>query len=149
MPRPSPPDLVLVGLQSVLLAGVLFAPAPFAVSVPGAWRLGFTAVKYLAVGFGAVAALQLGSGLTPWPTPRAGARLVTTGVFALVRHPIYAALLALCFASALASGSPVRLLFALALFVLIRRKVRYEEGLLARRYADYAAYAKRVKRFGV
>ena len=142
-------DLLLVGAQFLLLAGVLFAPRPFAIAAPGAWRLGFAVGKYLSLAFGAVAALQLGSSLTPWPSPRAGASLVTEGVYAVARHPIYAALLAFSFATALGEGSPVKLAFAVALAALIAEKVRYEERLLAARYPRYTAYAKRVKRFGL
>ena len=42
----------------------------------------------LALGLGLllVAALQLGTSLTPFPAPRDDQQLTTTGIFALVRH---------------------------------------------------------------
>ena len=150
-PGPLPPrrDLAFVVAQFVLLAGILFAPRPLAIAVPGVWRLGFAVVEYCALAFGAVAVLQLGSNLTPWPSPRSGATLVTGGVYAVARHPIYAALLAFSLAVALREGSPLKMGLALALAVLIAGKARYEERLLAARYPAYPAYAKRVKRFGL
>jgi len=43
----------------------------------------------------ALAAARLGEGLTPFPKPPAQAQLVRRGVYAMVRHPVYAGLMAL------------------------------------------------------
>lgn len=99
-------------------------------------------------GFGLLAVLQLGTSLTPWPSPRAGASLVTAGAYRHARHPIYAALLAFGVGLAVLTASPWRLLVTAGLYVLFWRKAVYEERLLRQRYPGYAAYAARTPRFG-
>lgn len=100
------------------------------------------------VGFGTAAALQLGTRLTPWPSPRDGITLVTAGTYARARHPVYASLITFGVGLAVATASPWRLAVTLALYALLWRKTVYEEGLLRERFPDYAAYATRTPRFG-
>jgi protein-S-isoprenylcysteine O-methyltransferase Ste14 len=94
----------------------------------------------------AVAAATLGRYLTPFPEPQPQSRLRTDGVYALVRHPIYASVLLMAFGWALAQRSGVGLLFDVLLFVFFDRKVAREELRLAARFADYGAYRQRVKK---
>jgi protein-S-isoprenylcysteine O-methyltransferase Ste14 len=91
-------------------------------------------------------ALKLGRSFTPFPRPRPEARLVTTGVYRMVRHPIYLAALLVCLGLALATTSPLRLALTLVLFVFFDMKARREEGWLQERYPAYAAYKMRVKK---
>lgn len=80
---------------------------------------------------------------TPFPRPREGARLVETGPYEYVRHPIYSAGL-LFFAGYALATSPAALVPLVALAVLWRNKAALEEELLASRYPDYRAYRTRV-----
>ena len=75
--------------------------------------------------------------------------LVTWGVFAYVRHPIYSALFAWVIAMAVAFGHYWGLILAVPLYWIgTILRVREEERLLRAQFgADYDAYAKRVKRF--
>jgi len=72
--------------------------------------------------------------------------LVRTGPYAIVRHPIYASVLALLLATIVLLTSWQRALGALALFVIgTEIRVRSEDRLLASRFGDlFAAYQKRV-----
>lgn len=76
-------------------------------------------------------------------------QLVTSGPFAWVRHPIYAAMALFLIAWALSSGREYYLIVGLPIFIagtLIR--TRREEALLRGQFgAQYDAYAARVKRF--
>lgn len=76
-------------------------------------------------------------------------RLVETGPFAYLRHPIYTALFLLMIAFALAYGHGARLLFSVPLFVLgTWLRISEEERLLRAMFGTaYDAYAARVKRF--
>jgi demethylmenaquinone methyltransferase/2-methoxy-6-polyprenyl-1,4-benzoquinol methylase len=79
---------------------------------------------------------------------RAGV-LVTTGVFAATRNPVYLALAALALGVSLALGSPLALLLAGAAPVYFHLLVRREERFLAAHYGEaYAAYCARVPRWG-
>ena len=141
-------DLVYVGVQAALLVALAF-------DVDVGWRplRGWPIVGWslcvMSAGFGAVALLQLGGARTPWPTPRASSGLVTSGVYALARHPIYAAVIAFAIGSSVATGSPWRGLVAAALAALFWRKAEYEERLLRARFPQYAEYARRTPRFGL
>ncbi len=141
-------DLVFVGVQFALLFGLMIDPLGLAVDVHDVVRVVGYGVCAATMIVGLLAVLQLGTNLTPWPSPRSGSRLVTTGLYALARHPIYACLLAFAFALALATGSVWRLGLALVLGGLFWRKATYEETLLRARYPAYAAYARRVGKFG-
>lgn len=90
---------------------------------------------------------DLGSQRTPFPRPKDDAQLVTTGIYARLRHPLYAAVIALGFAWALLWQSwPALALAALQIF-FFDAKARREERWLRERFPNYAAYAQRVKRF--
>jgi protein-S-isoprenylcysteine O-methyltransferase Ste14 len=90
--------------------------------------------------------VRLGRGLTPFPCPRDEATLVQTGPYALVRHPMYSGLLALCFGWALLSQSWLTLLYAAVLFGFLDLKSRREEMWLIERFPAYREYRQRVRR---
>lgn len=92
------------------------------------------------------AGLQLGASLTPFPAPRAGQKLTTTGPYALARHPMYGGgiLIALGWTIIFASIIGLGLTLALALFLDL--KARREEVWLSERLDDYEAYRKRTPR---
>jgi protein-S-isoprenylcysteine O-methyltransferase Ste14 len=80
---------------------------------------------------------------TPYPRPREGGRLIETGPYAYVRHPIYSAGLLFFVGYALAT-SPAALVPLAALAVLWRNKAALEEDLLVQRYPGYDEYRARV-----
>lgn len=89
----------------------------------------------------------LGAHRTPFPRPKDDSQLITTGIYAHVRHPLYVAVLALGFAWALLWRSWPALALALVQVGFFDAKARREERWLRERHAEYAAYALRVKRF--
>ncbi|RYD83963.1 MAG: isoprenylcysteine carboxylmethyltransferase family protein [Verrucomicrobiaceae bacterium] len=109
-------------------------------AVGGALLLG--AAAYMLSG-----ARSLGRNLTPLPEPRAGGELVTTGIYARVRHPIYTSLIAGSFGWALLWRSGPALLLAAVQAVFINEKAKNEEERLRDCFPDYSAYARRVPRF--
>ena len=80
---------------------------------------------------------------TPYPRPREGGRLIETGPYAYVRHPIYSAGLLFFLGYALATSSGALVPLA-ALAVLWRNKAALEEELLERHYRGYRDYRARV-----
>eukprot|EP01031_Cornospumella_fuschlensis_P025483 gene25483-30766_t len=74
--------------------------------------------------------LELGKNLSPFPMPSSDNQLVTTGVYSIVRHPIYCGLILLCFGVSIYSDSATRLVATLALTLLLNQKASVEEGFL-------------------
>jgi protein-S-isoprenylcysteine O-methyltransferase Ste14 len=72
--------------------------------------------------------------------------LVTDGPYRYVRHPIYSAILAMFFASALASGRAGGFVGFALCFASFWIKLRQEEALMLRHFPEqYPAYRARVK----
>jgi protein-S-isoprenylcysteine O-methyltransferase Ste14 len=80
---------------------------------------------------------------------RADHELVTTGPFALVRHPIYVSMLFFLIALAVATGHYLQLLGAIPVFALgTRIRILEEEKLLRAAFgAAFDAYARRTGAF--
>jgi len=96
---------------------------------------------------GLTAGLRLGRNLTPFPRPRPGGELVTAGVYAHARHPIYGGVLLIAIGWSLAHASLATLTAAALLWLLFEAKSRYEERVLAAAYPAYPAYAAATRRF--
>lgn len=91
------------------------------------------------------ARLHLGRLWSGMMTLREGHRVVDTGPYALVRHPIYTAFIGSSWAYALLVARPTALFGAAVLTVVMAVKARAEEAFLRRELgaADYDAYAAR------
>lgn len=90
--------------------------------------------------------LNLGKNLTPFPRPISDGQLVTTGVYSLVRHPMYLSILLVCFGFSLLTTNPIRLGLTGILFIFFDAKSRYEETWLKQQYPSYDDYQKSVKK---
>lgn len=75
-----------------------------------------------------------------------GARLVTSGPYRFIRHPMYAALLLASLALVGNAPSPLRMAAWIILLIDLLLKLNYEERLLTERFPDYAAYRQTTKR---
>ncbi|MEZ5971536.1 MAG: isoprenylcysteine carboxylmethyltransferase family protein [Hyphomonadaceae bacterium] len=137
-------------LVSLVGAGLLFTPThgfslgpDWDVSEPTAWAM-FGMVIF-GIAFAWWARLHLGTLWSGSVTRKADHRVVETGPYALVRHPIYTGLLASAFATAVARGELVALIGAILFSLGIWMKARLEERFLSEELGpEYAAYRKRV-----
>jgi protein-S-isoprenylcysteine O-methyltransferase Ste14 len=89
------------------------------------------------------AAMQLNKHLSPLPKPKEKSRLITSGAYKSVRHPIYAGLALLAFAWAILKGNPIQLALAFALAGLLNFKAKHEEKLLERMFSSYSVYGSK------
>jgi protein-S-isoprenylcysteine O-methyltransferase Ste14 len=86
---------------------------------------------------------HLGAALQVNPAPKAGANLVTTGIYRWLRHPIYTAIVLLV-AGLFLRTPTIAVAGATAIVILyLAIKIRFEERLLLASYPDYAEYRRR------
>lgn len=94
-----------------------------------------------------LAALQLNTGISPFPSPKDGAKLLTKGVFALARHPIYSGVLFMAFGLSFWFYSGYKLIISFLLLLVFYFKSRYEEARLQQRFSEYELYKQQTGRF--
>jgi protein-S-isoprenylcysteine O-methyltransferase Ste14 len=136
----------LVGLQFGLIAviawlayaGLLqgFAPA-------GAW---FAVAAGALLGLWALLANPPGN-FNIRPTPRKGGRLIQSGPYHWIRHPMYSCVMLCAVAGAWVASVPGAWLAVAALGAVLVVKASLEERWMSGRHASYAAYRARTKRF--
>jgi protein-S-isoprenylcysteine O-methyltransferase Ste14 len=97
------------------------------------------------IGVAVWASRVLGPALTPFPRPVAGTALVSSGPYAVVRHPVYAGGLLFFVGWSLYAG-PAALVLTGVLATVWARKTAVEERQLLRVHPGYGAYAARVRR---
>ena len=134
--------------QSVVLGGVIVGGLlcrnqwqNLALTICGAFLL------LIAAGCGLAGTVSLGRNLTPFPKPSSSTKLVQTGIYGLMRHPLYTAVCCGSVGWALMWRSWPALLAALALGPLFDAKARREERWLRQQFPEYAGYERRVRRF--
>jgi len=74
-----------------------------------------------------------------------GHRVITTGPYKYVRHPMYVGAVIFFFCIPLALGSLYALIPGLLLVILIIIRTSFEDKMLHKELEGYAEYAKRVK----
>ena len=72
-------------------------------------------------------------------------KVVDTGLYGVVRHPMYMSTLLLFLSMPLVLGSPLSFVVTLAYIPIIARRIRNEEDVLERGLEGYAEYRKRVR----
>jgi protein-S-isoprenylcysteine O-methyltransferase Ste14 len=97
----------------------------------------------LGVALLAAGGIGLGSALTPFPAPRRGGELQTTGVYRLVRHPMYGGGILIALGWSTIYATPLGLALTIVLAPFANLKSRHEERWLERAYPGYAAYRAR------
>jgi protein-S-isoprenylcysteine O-methyltransferase Ste14 len=90
--------------------------------------------------------LALGKNLTPLPHPKDAGELVTSGVYSIVRHPIYSGVIFGSIAYSCWKCSLSHAIGALIFLLFFDMKARKEELWLKDKFADYETYGSQVKK---
>lgn len=142
-----------VVVQLGLMALVLFGPRTWpdggllSFPRPGLWSM--AAIVLIVAGASLLVAGLLWLGrwnITPLPYPREEARMIDTGPFRLVRHPMYAGGVLMAFGWAIFVRGPLTVGYAVVLLVFADIKSRREERWLQAKFPGYGAYQARVRK---
>jgi protein-S-isoprenylcysteine O-methyltransferase Ste14 len=136
--------LAFVGYVILFAEPLRWEPPLWQIGPTAGWSL--VALVVLGLAFAWWARLHLGALWSGGVERREGHRIVDSGPYGLVRHPIYTGLILSGWAVAGIRATPLALLGALLIAVGFALKARIEERFLAAELgaADYAAYRARV-----
>lgn len=147
MKVPAPKDLLFVSIQFLLFVLYCFPVAVGTFQIHPFFEysgLLLAAIGALIIVF---AVLQLNNNLTAFPTPKEDGTLIQTGIYKVVRHPIYTGIILGAIGLGCFTGSGWKVSVGIALWILFFVKSTYEEKLLSTQYADYEGYRQRTGRF--
>ncbi|MEG4571110.1 isoprenylcysteine carboxylmethyltransferase family protein [Microcoleus sp. N3A4] len=143
----------LVLLQGALLAGFAILPV---YQLPGfkiesTQLLYFTWILASILGLAALilivkGLIDLGKNLTPLPYPREDGELIQTGIYGIVRHPLYSGLILAAFGWTIFQISLSHLIATAILIIFFDIKSNREETWLTQKYPAYSEYSQRVKK---
>ena len=137
--------IVLSGLMFLLcfiLAGLNFR---------GSWMMlprwvSLAAAGVFLLGYGLFAeVLRENAYLSRTVEVQEGQKLIDTGLYGIVRHPMYSATVLLFLAMPLVLGSPLSFAVMLLYLPIIAKRIRNEEQVLSKGLEGYREYCKRVK----
>ncbi len=143
----------LVLIQGVLLVGFAILPV---YQLPG-FKIESTQLLYFSWTIASLLSLSglilivkglinLGKNLTPLPYPRADGELVQTGVYGIVRHPLYSGVIFVALGWTIFQFSLSHLIATAILLIFFDIKATREETWLIEKYPDYAEYRQQVKK---
>ncbi|MEP6518359.1 methyltransferase family protein [Microcoleus vaginatus] len=143
----------LVLLQGGLLTAFTILPVyqPPGVKIESTQLIYLTWIIASSLGLGALiliikALIDLGKSLTPLPYPREDGSLVKTGIYGIVRHPLYSGLILAALAWTIFKISLSHLIATAILLIFFDIKARREEAWLSEKYSEYSEYRQRVKK---
>ena len=77
------------------------------------------------------------------PEPREGGRLITSGIYDWLRHPIYSGMVLVMIGLFLRQPNVFVGIAGAVVIAFLVVKSRFEEALLLQKYSEYAAYRER------
>lgn len=120
-----------------------------------AWRIYFPVFMFW-IGVGSlvvgafiviVSVLQLNVNLSPFPSPLPKSKLIVSGIYKYIRHPIYTGIFMGFIGFSIIADSGYKLLISAILLLLFYFKSIYEEKRLMLVFPDYDLYRQKTGRF--
>ncbi len=90
--------------------------------------------------------IDLGKNLTPLPYPIGNGELIQTGIYGIVRHPLYSGIISAALAWTIFQFSFSHLIATAILLIFFDIKANREETWLTEKYPEYAEYRQKVKK---
>ena len=88
---------------------------------------------------------DLGKSLSPMPRPKENSKLITRGIYRIIRHPMYYSLIIISYCLFIKSLSIYNFMLSILLTFIISNKIKTEEEYLTIKFNEYASYKKNVK----
>ena len=101
-----------------------------------AWKVGGLALVFAGMGFMVWARVHLGRYWSGYVTLKEGHRLIRTGPYGLVRHPIYTGFVTAALGSAMVAGTGDAFIGVVLVLIAFLLKIPREEKILRREFAD-------------
>lgn len=131
-------SLILVIFQ-LTSAGLLLISGPL---LAGYWPSALLQLLGLAFGILAIVIMKRSNKFNIPPDVREGSKLVKTGIYKYIRHPMYTAVLLYFIPALIHHFTWLRLGYFGILLVTLLLKINYEEKLLKQAFVEYAQYKK-------
>ena len=81
------------------------------------------------------------------PKMKENAKLITTGIYSYIRHPMYLSVLLMMLGVFIGSPSMIEALFLILLTIVLALKAKKEESIWTEQTEEYVKYKKRTKLF--
>ena len=142
-----PKDITFVTLQLILFVCYAIMPNFLSIIFPSFFKSISIIIVVIGLLILILGLIQLQKNLTPFPSPKQNAELVTNGVYQVMRHPIYTGIFMAAIGYAIYGAHSTRFLISILLLVLFYFKSVYEEKLLNKKFSAYQQYQLKTARF--
>ena len=88
---------------------------------------------------------ELGKSISPMPRPKENSKLITSGIYTILRHPMYYSLIIISLGLFMKSFTIYNLILTILLIFIIYNKIVIEEKYLKKKFIKYNLYKKEVK----
>ena len=92
-----------------------------------------------------IAFKDLGKSISPMPKPKDNSKLITTGIYNFIKHPMYYSLIIISLGFLLKSLTLYNLLLSISLLLIVKIKIDIEEKYLIKKFKNYKSYRERLK----
>lgn len=140
-------DKIYVSIQALLFILYIIPIKIFQLHIVAVFRYAGILFSLTGIAIATIALLQLNKFLTAFPTPKQNSRLLKSGIYKYVRHPVYSGIILISTGYGLFAQDVWKLFIAASLFILFYFKSKYEESLLLKHFEQYEAYRKNSYRF--